>query len=202
MDAKEVFNSLFHLDVTDKLEQKRSGGTTLSYLSWAYAWGEMKKIDPEATFTIKMFDDGNGRQVPYTYDPRLGIMVFTSVTSQGVTHDMWLPVMDGANKAMKFEPYEYTVRSGTKTVQPATMFDVNKTLMRCLVKNLGMFGLGLYIYQGEDLPEEDPVTKEELMKQKALAKAEELGYPELDKLKALSYNKIVAVMQEWKAGNK
>jgi hypothetical protein len=66
---------------------------------------------------------------------------------------MWLPVMDGANQAMKSESYEYSTRYGVKTVDAASMFDINKTLMRCLTKNLAMFGLGLYIYAGEDLPE-------------------------------------------------
>ena len=65
------------------------------------------------------------------------------------------PVMDGANKAMKNKPYSYTTRYGEKSVEAATMFDINKTLMRCLVKNLAMFGMGIYIYAGEDLPEVD-----------------------------------------------
>ena len=86
-------------------------------------------------------------------------MVFTEVTVDDVTHQMWLPVMDSKNKAMKLEPYTYSVWNNfkkafeEKTVQGASMFDINKTLMRCLVKNLAMFGLGLYIFQGDDLPE-------------------------------------------------
>jgi hypothetical protein len=86
-------------------------------------------------------------------------MVFTEVTVDDVTHQMWLPVMDSKNKAMKFTPYTYQVWDNykksfvEKTVQSASMFDINKTLMRCLVKNLAMFGLGLYIFQGDDLPE-------------------------------------------------
>jgi hypothetical protein len=72
---------------------------------------------------------------------------------------MWLPVMDGANQAMKHESYEYSTRYGVKTVDAATMFDINKTLMRCLTKNLAMFGLGLYIFAGEDLPDTDAAPK-------------------------------------------
>jgi hypothetical protein len=71
--------------------------------------------------------------------------------------------MDGANKAMKSSGYTYTTKYGEKSVEPASMFDVNKTIMRCLVKNLAMFGLGLYIYAGEDLPENEvsapPIVK-------------------------------------------
>jgi hypothetical protein len=71
---------------------------------------------------------------------------------------MWLPVMDGANKSMKHEPYTYSTRYGDKSVEQASMFDINKTLMRCLVKNLAMFGLGHYIFAGEDLPESESDT--------------------------------------------
>ena len=66
--------------------------------------------------------------------------------------------MDAKNKAIKLAPYTYQVWDSykkayiEKTVQAATMFDINKTLMRCLVKNLAMFGLGLYVYAGEDIP--------------------------------------------------
>ena len=66
---------------------------------------------------------------------------------------MWLPVMDSNNRAMKSEAYTVRTKYKEIVVQSATMFDVNKTIMRCLVKNLAMFGLGLYIYAGEDLPE-------------------------------------------------
>lgn len=157
----KVFETLFHLDVNSRVEKKKTGNTQLSYLSWAWAWAEVKKRYPEAAYKILKFENN----LPYVYDPNTGYMVFTEVTIGDVTHEMWLPVMDGANNAMKAESYEYQVikwtngkRDGftTKSVDPATMFDINKTIMRCLVKNLAMFGLGLYIYSGEDLPEEAP----------------------------------------------
>ncbi len=150
-----VFDTLFYLDVNPHVEKKETGRTTLSYLSWAWAWAEVKKRYEDAKYEI--VKDANG--LPYFGDPRTGIMVYTRVTINGITHEMWLPVMDGANNAMKFEPYEITTRYGTKSVAAATMFDVNKTIMRCLVKNLAMFGLGLYIYAGEDLPEESETDK-------------------------------------------
>ena len=92
----------------------------------------------------------------------MGYMCSTEVTIKGETLEMWLPVMDGANKAMKLEAYEYTTRYGKKSVKGATMFDINKTIMRCLVKNLAMFGLGHYIYAGEDLPQDDKSVAEKL----------------------------------------
>lgn len=139
------FQEIYAINVNEKVEKKEG----LNYLSWAYAWAEFKKIYPEATYEIKRHE---GK--PYIYDEDLGYMVFTSVTADNLTYEMWLPVMDGKNKAMKSESYTYTTKYGEKTVESATMFDVNKTIMRCLVKNLAMFGLGLYIYAGEDLPEE------------------------------------------------
>jgi hypothetical protein len=66
--------------------------------------------------------------------------------------------MDGANKSMLKRSYTYSTRYGDKTVESATTFDINKTIMRCLVKNLAMFGLGIYIYAGEDLPEGETNT--------------------------------------------
>lgn len=81
-------------------------------------------------------------------------MVFTDVTINGLTHTMWLPVMNSANKAMKFEGYTYDARYKKDIpVEPAIMFDINKAIMRYLVKNLAMFGLGFYVYSGEDLLE-------------------------------------------------
>jgi hypothetical protein len=82
-------------------------------------------------------------------------MCYTKVRADGTEHEMWLPVMDGANNAMKSERYEIQTKYKKITVEPATMFDINKTIMRCLTKNLAMFGLGLYLYAGEDLPEDE-----------------------------------------------
>lgn len=144
--SKSIFETLNAINVNDKVEKK----SNLTYLSWAWAWAEVKKAYPNASYNV-MFDPTT--QKPYFYDENLGYMVMTSVTIDDQTLDMWLPVMDGANQAMKNESYEYSTRYGVKTVEAATMFDINKTLMRCLTKNLAMFGLGLYIYAGEDLPE-------------------------------------------------
>ena len=164
MATENPFVKLFAIDFKDHLEVKKSGNTELKYVSWAYAWAEVKKLYPSASYEVKKF---NG--LPYVYDPITGFMVYTSVTIEGVSHEMWLPVLDSANKAMKATPYTYTtpkwdynpqtrrrekVGMEERTVEAASMFDVNKAIMRCLVKNLAMFGLGLYVYAGEDLPED------------------------------------------------
>lgn len=155
------FDELFTLNVNDKVEKRKNGSVELSYLSWAWAWAKFKSVYPDAKYEIKKFETvvgfENGNEVrtelPYMQDPLTGYMVQTSITADGLTYEMWLPVMDSANKAMKNKSYEYKTKSGIKTVEAATMFDVNKTIMRCLVKNMAMFGLGLYIYAGEDLPD-------------------------------------------------
>ena len=164
MAESSVFQTLNALNVNGHTEKKKTGNVELTYLSWAWAWAEVKKQYEDVSFEIKMFDG-----LPYIYDEKTGYMVFTSVTINGQTHDMWLPVMDGANQAMKAFPYTYSVKeykygkwTGNyvdKTVAAATMMDINKTIMRCLVKNLAMFGLGLYIYSGEDLPEGEDASQ-------------------------------------------
>jgi hypothetical protein len=146
--TKSTFDVLSAINVNDKVEKK----SNLTYLSWAWAWSETKKAFPNATYSV--IEDPI-TQKPYFYDENLGYMVMTQVVINNEMLEMWLPVMDGANKSMLAKSYTYSTRYGEKTVEPASMFDINKTLMRCLVKNLAMFGLGIYIYAGEDLPEGD-----------------------------------------------
>ena len=96
-----MFNDLSNLDLSDKCEKRES----LTYVSWSNAWSEFKSAYPSATYRILKNESG----LPYFSDPNLGIMVFTEVTVDDVTHQMWLPVMDSKNKAMKLTPYNYQV---------------------------------------------------------------------------------------------
>lgn len=155
-----VFDELYQINVNENTEKKKTGNVELTYLSWTWAWAEVKKRYPDAHYEIVMHGG-----LPYVYDENTGYMVFTNVTIDGITHTMWLPVMDSNNRAMKSIPYTVSFKSGKSVeVAAATMFDINKTIMRCLVKNLAMFGLGLYIYAGEDLPEPE---KEEISAREA-----------------------------------
>lgn len=122
------FNEIFSIDVNEKTEKKGN----LTYLSWAWAWAEFKKIYPKATYKVTQFDG-----TYCTGNEKIGWMVRTEVSAEDLTYEMWLPVMDGRNQ----------------TILAPKMTEINKTIMRCLAKNLAMFGLGLYIYAGEDLPE-------------------------------------------------
>lgn len=145
MSDKNFFEKLYDIDVRDRMYQKNG----LNYIPWATAWSEVAKVFPDATYEIVKFGDS---QLPYT-DSDLGIMVYTRVTINNITREMCLPVMDGSNKAMKTYEYTYKVKNGERTVAAATMFDINKTIMRCLAKNLAMFGLGLHLWTKEEAPE-------------------------------------------------
>lgn len=148
-NKKSVFETLNAINVNDMVEKKKTEKSTLTYLSWSSAWQVVKEKFPDVEYEILRNPETN---LPYWYDPLTGYMVFTKVSIEGQTYSMWLPVMDGTNHAMKAEPYEVQTKYKKFTVQAATMTDINKTIMRCLVKNLSIFGLGLYIYRGEDLP--------------------------------------------------
>lgn len=150
-NTKSVFETLSAINCNDHTEQKNG----LTYLSWAWAWGIVKYYYPSANYEVVEY--GTSEEVgyvsrPYLHDPNLGYLVTTKVTIDGETIPMSLPVMDGANKAQKHMAYTYKTKYGEKSVEAATMFDINTAIMRCLTKNLAMFGLGHYIYAGEDLP--------------------------------------------------
>ena len=152
-NKKPVWQVLSAIDCNSKVE-KRNGFT---YLSWAWAWGIVMKYYPEAEYEVTTW---HGR--PYLYDENLGYIVETKVTIEGKIRGMYLPVMDSSNKAQKSIQYTYKTKYGEKNVEPATMFDINTAIMRCLVKNLSLFGLGHYIYAGEDLPEEVKAQQEQI----------------------------------------
>jgi hypothetical protein len=144
------FIHLNDINVNGKTEKKGN----LTYLSWAWAWGEVKKLFPDATY--KIYENENGWN--YHTDGRT-CWVKTGVTVNGIEHIEYLPVMDYKNKSIP--------------VDNVTSTDVNKTIQRSLTKAVARHGLGLYIYAGEDLPEveqteikQDPYpSREEMMKE-------------------------------------
>lgn len=150
MDNNNTFEILNAINVNGMTEKKKqTNGTTLTYLSWASAYQMAKANFNDLSYEVERNPETG---LPYWYDPLTGYMVFTKVTINGVTHEMWLPVLDATNHAMKSEPYEVKTKYKTYTVPAASMADINRSIMRCLTKCLGMHGLGLYLYQGEDLP--------------------------------------------------
>lgn len=136
MAEKNYFEVLNSIDVGDKIEKKNG----LSYLSWSFAWGELKKRHPDAIYTIYENTDG----LFYHTDGKTA-WVKTGVTVMGIEHVEYLPVMDYKNKSIP--------------VDSITSTDVNKAIQRSLTKAVARHGLGLYIYAGEDLPEDKKEAK-------------------------------------------
>ena len=137
------FTELNRIDVNDKTEKKGS----LTYLSWAWAWAELKKRHPDAYYTIYENADG----LFYHHDNRTA-WVKTGVTVNGIEHIEYLPVMDYKNNSI--------------TIDKITSTDVNKTIQRSLTKAVARHGLGLYIYAGEDLPDGNEAEIEKIKSQK------------------------------------
>ena len=148
---KSVFDTLNAINVQEHVEVKDTGRVKLSYLSWAWAWTEVKKAYPEAFYTIYENKDG----LFYHTDGKTA-WVKTGVTIEGIEHIEYLPVMDNRNNSI--------------TLDKLTSFDVNKAIQRSLTKACARHGLGLYIYAGEDLPEEEAKQAKSDMEQK-IAKA-------------------------------
>lgn len=145
MESKNVFDFLSSINLNEKLKTKEG----LRYIPWAFAWSIIKSNYPDSQFEV-IWTDG----LPYLLDPRTGYMVFTRVTIGGITHDMQLPVLDSANNQLFDKAYEKEYKSGNKRlIKPATMADINRAIMRCLTKNIALFGLGIYVYNGEEIPE-------------------------------------------------
>ena len=128
---KSVFEVLNAIDCNEHVEKKND----LSYLSWAWAWQIVKKNYPDAFYTI--YENASG--LFYHTDGKT-CWVKTGVTINGLEHIEYLPVMDFKNKSIP--------------LNAVTSFDVNKAIQRSLTKAVARHGLGLYIYAGEDLPEE------------------------------------------------
>lgn len=161
-----VFETLNKINVNDHVEKKNG----LSYLSWAWAWAEVKKAFPDATYTI--YENQAGM---FYHTDGMTAWVKTGVTIDGIEHIEYLPVMDFKNKSIP--------------LANITSFDVNKAIQRSLTKACARHGLGLYIYAGEDLPEEEKtVTKTDrdmLMSQViGLAKAKGLE----EQMRSADYN--------------
>lgn len=155
---ENIFEKLNSVNVNNHTEQKNG----LTYLSWAWAWAEVKKVFPTATYTI--YENEHGWN--YFTDGKT-CWVKTGVTIEGLEHIEYLPVMDFKNKSIPFET--------------VTSFDVNKAIQRSLTKACARHGLGLYVYAGEDLPEEEKQEQKDIA-QKKLSKIDE---NQMEVLKAL-----------------
>lgn len=154
-----IFETLNNINVNGHVEKKNG----LSYLAWAWAWAEVKKLYPDAVYTIYENADG----WCYHTDGRTA-WVKTGVTINGLEHIEYLPVMDMRNKSIPLEN--------------VTSFDVNKAIQRSLTKACARHGLGLYIYAGEDLPESEQtvVQTKDTMAEANLIRTQILALADID----------------------
>lgn len=160
---ENYFVELNKINVNDKIEKKNG----LSYLSWAFAWGEIKKKFPDANYTI--YEDSNGN---FYHTDGLTCWVKTGVTVNGIEHIEYLPVMDFKNKSIP--------------ASNVTSFDVNKAIQRSLTKACARHGLGLYIYAGEDLPEEEKCERGSEKITAAHVDALKKRYPKKEQIKNIT----------------
>ena len=154
MNNETIWKTLSSLDVNDKTEKKG----TLTFLSWAWAWGELMKHYPQATYTFTEWEypDGTFKDV-LIYDDKT-CSVECELRIEEVSRKMWLPVMDYKNNA----------------VPNPSARQISDTKMRCLVKCISMFGLGHYIYAGEDVPRASDIGNEYTITDEQKEKYQEL----------------------------
>lgn len=151
--------TLLSVNVNEHTEKKGA----LTYLSWAWAWAEVLKADPQAEWEAVEYMNPDGTISPCMWLPDGTAMVKTSVTINGKARVCTLPVMDNRNNAVK---------------NPDAR-KISDAIMRCMTKAIGMHGLGLYIYAGEDLPQAEP---EESAADRAERERKEARGAELDEL--------------------
>lgn len=182
------FTELNNINVSDKTEKKNG----LTYLSWAYAWGEIKKLHPTANYIIYERETEYG-PVNYFTDGKTA-WVKTGVIIEEIEHIEELPVMDFKNRSIPLETI--------------TSFDVNKTIQRSLTKAVARHGLGLYIYAGEDLPEEETSKKadeEQIKRIKELVPENNMKalttYYKIDKLEDITFEDAKALIERKENAN-
>lgn len=162
-NKKNIFETLNTINVSGKTEKKNG----LTYLSWAYAWGELCKVYPTATYKVHERDTQWG-PCNYFTDGRTA-WVKVSVTIGDLTHTEMLPIMDYRNKSIPLDK--------------VTSCDANKAIQRCITKAVARFGLGLYVYAGEDLPSSveysDPIQAQPVQQpvEKAVQKSAQSQVP-------------------------
>ena len=139
-----MIKDLLSLNVNEHTEKKNG----LTYLSWAWAWAEALKADSKATFEVHLFGEKPYMEINGT------AMVWVTVTLFEIPRTCMLPVMDHTNKPITIEGVTTTNKYGKEVVTKLDSFNVNTAIMRCMTKALSLHGLGLYIYSGEDIPEE------------------------------------------------
>lgn len=177
------FQELNKIDCSEHTEQKGQ----FTYLSWAWAMQELGKVHPDAIINVKRFPLPSQPEisVPYMQTP-IGFFVEVEVIIEGVARSQIHPVLDNRNKPLD---------------KPNT-FQINTSIQRALVKAISLHGLGLYIYAGEDLPEDAPKYTKEQKKafDVAISGKEILGILEIKA--SVSEDAYIDLFNSFEKGNK
>lgn len=181
-------HDLLRINVNDHTEKKNG----LTYLSWAWAWQEALKADTTATFDVQMFGDKCYMEINGT------AMVWVTVTMFGQPRTCMLPVMDSYNKPILIAGVTTTNKYGKEVLTILDSFNVNTAIMRCMTKALALHGLGIYIYAGDDLPQDDekaaPITQAKASMGE-LTKQEDA--PKYEKIITKTAKKTIAIGEGW-----
>ena len=146
MKYKEIYDEFKKVDTSNMVEQKFG----ISFISWAHAWNVLITKFPNSTLSFTEFTDAKGVERDVMYYPDGTAMVHCALVIEGCVRDMWLPVMDNKFKA----------------VSNPTSRQISDTKQRCFVKCMGLFGFGLELWLGEDLPKQEEVrlaTEKQMM---------------------------------------
>lgn len=165
------YTELAKIDVSDHVEKKGK----FSYVSWAWAVDQLRRVEPEATWEVMRFEG-----MPFMRT-ECGYFVEVSVTVKGITLSQIHPVLDNSNKP----------------VTKPNAFQINTSIQRCLVKAIALHGLGLYIYAGEDLPPDGPITPEQVgtLKTKVLEFAKLRSKQDSDVYNVLQINDVTKLTE-------
>lgn len=190
-DKKSVFETLNAINVNEHTEKKGN----LTYLSWAWAWQQVKKNYPLAFYTI--YENTNG--LNYHTDGKTA-WVKTGLTIEDIEHIEYLPIMDNRNNSIMLDKI--------------TSFNVNTAIQRSLTKAAARHGLGLYIYAGEDLPSDEQevrkvqtITDDQILTIKSLIiesgadKAKLLSWQKVSKIDdilAINYDSVITMLNKKK----
>ena len=156
MDNQKIFQTLNEKNVNEFTQKKGN----FTYLSWAWAVRELLKVAPNATWVVHKFEgtdmnNADSTQTQPYMKTDTGYFVQVTVTVNMVDRTQIHPVLDNRNQ----------------TIEKPNSFQINTSIQRCLAKAIALHGLGLYIYAGEDLPVDEPLTKEEIYAMITLAKS-------------------------------
>jgi len=165
------FEILALVNCSEHVEKKGK----FTYLSWPFAFAELFKRFPTANITVREWND-----FPATQNPNGGWFVHVSVTIDDVTRSQWHPILNGNNKP----------------IEAPSVFDINTSIQRATVKAIALHGLGLYIYAGEDLPQQDEqatvvdefITEKQCADLKDLIESHVVDYPKF--LEAFDITKL------------